>query len=268
MIDYGLEMAGFETAFQVEIDPFCRKVLEKYWPDVPRFEDVRKCGRHNLEPVDLLSGGYPCQDHSIAGKKRGLGTPDNPTERSGLWFEYSRIIRELRPRWILVENVSRLLRTEDGDRVLSDLEGAGYACWPLVLDVEVLDAPHIRERTWLVCREWASPVPVGQYPDDEGDPGHGMVEGELHSAAERALAETRKQWQDRKHELAPGNGGEGGGASEPEACAYAGVVRAVYGYPRWMDRYRACGNSVNFVVPALVGQWIARVEGRREHGQA
>src|ERR1019366_73045 len=76
-MDLGLDWAGFETVWQVEIDPFARKVLKKHWPSVPKFTDVRECGRHNLQPVDIITGGYPCQDHSIAGKKQGLGTADS-----------------------------------------------------------------------------------------------------------------------------------------------------------------------------------------------
>jgi len=151
-IDLGLAWAGLETVWQVEIKPYARKVLEKHWPGVQKFEDVTKCGRHNLEPVDIITGGYPCQDHSIAGTGGGLGTPGNPTKRSGLWFEYLRIIRELRPRWVLVENVSQLLHTADGDTVLSGIEGEGYSCWPLVVGAEILGAPHERKRAWILCR--------------------------------------------------------------------------------------------------------------------
>ena len=96
-IDLGLEWAGFETAWQVEIEPFCNKVLAKRWPNVPKFTDVRNVGSHNLQSVDLISGGFPCQDLSrgAGGKKRGL----DAGHRSILWVEYARIVRELQPRW-------------------------------------------------------------------------------------------------------------------------------------------------------------------------
>jgi len=115
-IDLGLDLAGFRPMWQVEKNDFCLRVLKRHWPEVPKFSDVRECGhtrRNQLERVDLVAGGFPCQDHSGAGKRRGLGTPDNPTKRGGLWFEQLRIIRELRPRWAVVENVSRLLHTKD-----------------------------------------------------------------------------------------------------------------------------------------------------------
>ncbi len=126
-MDLGLGWAGFQTAWQVEIDPFCNRVLEKHWPSVQRFPDVKSVGKHNLTPVTIVSGGFPCQDISISGKKAGLAG-----ERSGLWFEYARVVRELRPDWVLIENVDRLLSTE-GDQVLRPMEEAGYTCWSLVL---------------------------------------------------------------------------------------------------------------------------------------
>ncbi len=150
-IDLGFGWAGIETVWQVEYDPFARKVLEKRYPNVPKFTDVRECGEHNLKPVDIISGGFPCQDESISGKKRGLGTPENPTKRSGLWYQYLRIIRELRPPWALIENVSRLLHSGDIDIVLSGMEEIGYTCWSLLLAAEILGAPHKRERVWILC---------------------------------------------------------------------------------------------------------------------
>jgi DNA (cytosine-5)-methyltransferase 1 len=152
-VDLGLEWAGFETVWQVEIDPFARRVLEKHWPDVPKLTDVRECGQRNLEPVDIISGGFPCQQISCAGKREGIGTPDHPSERSGLWFECQRIITELRPRWVLIENVSRLLDTADGETVLDGLEEIGYSWWSRLIDAGALGAPHRRERTFILCHD-------------------------------------------------------------------------------------------------------------------
>ena len=118
MIDFALEAVGFETAWQVEIDIYCRAILKQHWPRVPRYSDVRKCGKHNLGPIDLLSGGFPCTDISGAGLKEGIGPREAPTSRSGLWYEFHRIIEELRPRWVLIENVHRLLHTDDGEEVI------------------------------------------------------------------------------------------------------------------------------------------------------
>ena len=156
-MDLGLDAAGFKTVWHVEQNPYCLKVLNKHWPNVPKFTDVTKCGRHNLEPVDIISGGYPCQDHSIAGKRRGLGTPESSTKRRGLWYHYLRIIDELRPAWVIIENVPRLIHTADIDIVLSGMEGIGYTCWPTVVGAENLGAPHERKRVWILCHRNDAP---------------------------------------------------------------------------------------------------------------
>ncbi len=196
-IDLGLEWAGFETAWQVENNLFARKVLEKHWEDVPKFADVRQCGEHNLEGVDIISGGFPCQQVSCAGKREGIGTTECPTERSGLWFEYLRIIRELKPRWVLIENVSRLLHTCDGDRVLADVEGAGYSWWALVLGAEALGAPHKRERAWVLCRRTDALCGCGFGGVMPG-------EGTLPPECERHMEEARGRWDCWKNELRGG----------------------------------------------------------------
>jgi DNA (cytosine-5)-methyltransferase 1 len=92
-------MAGFKTAFQVEKDSYAGVVLEKRWPDVARHTDVRQCNASNLPHIDILSGGFPCQQISIAGRQEGIGTEEDPTDRSGLWFQFLRLISELRPYW-------------------------------------------------------------------------------------------------------------------------------------------------------------------------
>ncbi len=119
---------------------------------MPKFSDVRNCGKHNLEPVDIITGSFPCQEISCAGRRKGIGTAESPTERSGLWFEQRRIIAELRPQWVLIENVSRLLDTQDGETVLDGLGELGYLWWSLLLDAGTLGAPHKRERAWILCR--------------------------------------------------------------------------------------------------------------------
>lgn len=103
-LELGLERAGMDLRWQVEINDYARKVLEKHWPTVDRsVHDVRTAGRANLAPVDVICGGFPCQDISIAGKGGGL-----KGSRSGLWFEFDRLIGELGPSFVVVENVSAL----------------------------------------------------------------------------------------------------------------------------------------------------------------
>ncbi len=104
-IELGLERTGgFKTVWQVEIDSYAQKVLAKHWPDVTRYGDIREVGIHNLAPVELMCGGFPCQDISNAGKRAGI-----EGSRSGLWSEFYRLICELRPQYVLVENVAALL---------------------------------------------------------------------------------------------------------------------------------------------------------------
>jgi DNA (cytosine-5)-methyltransferase 1 len=144
--ELGFEQTGkIKTIWQVEIDAYCRRVLRKHWPAVQRFSDIRDVGAHNLPAVDILCGGFPCQDISTAGKRAGIDG-----ERSGLWSEFSRLIRELRPRYVVVENVAALL-FRGMERVLGDLAACGYdAEWQSIRASDV-GAPHRRERIWIVA---------------------------------------------------------------------------------------------------------------------
>lgn len=142
--DLGLERAGMECKWQVEIDDFCSRVLEKHWPHVKRYRDVREVGAHNLEPVDLICGGFPCQPFSVAGKQRGK------EDDRHLWPEMFRIVSELRPTWVVGENVPGLVRL-GLDQVLSDLEGIGYSCQTFDIPACAVDAPHVRHRIWIVA---------------------------------------------------------------------------------------------------------------------
>lgn len=147
--DLGFQLAGMETVWQVEIDKNCQNVLAKHWPDVARCEDVRDCGKHNLEPVDLICGGFPCQDLSVAGCRAGLAG-----ERSGLWFEFARIIGEMRPRWCVIENVPGLLSSNQG-RDMGTIVGAlgqfGYWWAYRVLDAQYFGVAQRRRRVFIVA---------------------------------------------------------------------------------------------------------------------
>lgn len=144
-IELGLEMTeGFKTLWQVEIDSYAQKVLRLRFPESELFEDVRLVGKDNLKRVDLLCGGFPCQDISNAGKRKGI-----EGERSGLWSEFFRIICEIRPRYVLVENVAALLGRGFG-RVLGDLASCGYDAEWDCLPSAAFGAPHLRDRLFLV----------------------------------------------------------------------------------------------------------------------
>lgn len=146
-IDLGLERAGMECRWQVECDPFCQDKLEKHWPRVARYGDIRKISGSDLEYVDVLAGGFPCQDVSLAGERAGIeeGT------RSGLWFEFARIIGELRPRFVLIENFPGVLANGPMRRVLGDLSALGFDAEWDCLSACQFGAPHPRERVFIVA---------------------------------------------------------------------------------------------------------------------
>ena len=150
-MDLGLERAGWRSAWQVEIDKYRTKVLERHWPDVPRFTDVRAVGDAELGRVDLIAGGFPCQDISVAGARAGLDG-----ERSGLWFEFIRVVEEIRPAWVLIENVPGLLSSPKGDPgrdfeiIVEGLAERGYGVAWRVLDSQYFGVPQRRRRVYIV----------------------------------------------------------------------------------------------------------------------
>ena len=145
-LELGLEWAGVgHTVWQVEKDPYCRQVLAEHWPDATRYDDVCTVGAHNLAPVDVICGGFPCQDISYAGKGAGL-----EGARSRLWYEFARIIGEMGPRYVVVENVRALL-TRGIDQVLGTLADLGYDAEWSTLRASDVGAPHRRERVFLIA---------------------------------------------------------------------------------------------------------------------
>ena len=144
----GLERAGLRTVAFCEIDPYCRAVLRKHWPDVPCYDDVTTLNIERLNAdgigADVIAGGFPCQDISTAGKGAGI-----TGERSGLWKHYARIIGEVRPRYAIIENVSALLSRGLGD-VLGDLSALGYDAEWHCIPASAVGAPH-RTGSHLDC---------------------------------------------------------------------------------------------------------------------
>lgn len=144
--EVGLEKSipNSKTVWQIEQDPFCQKILQKHWPDAKRYDDVRKVGAHNLEPVDIFCAGFPCQDISVAGKGEGLDG-----EKSGLWWECFRLISELRFPIIVLENVAAIT-FRGGREVVGSLTSIGYDTEWQVISARMFGAPHIRRRWFLV----------------------------------------------------------------------------------------------------------------------
>jgi DNA (cytosine-5)-methyltransferase 1 len=142
----GLERAGMKTVAFCEVDPACRQVLKKHWPHVPIFEDVKTLTSKDIhDTVDVICGGFPCQDISVAGRGAGLAG-----ERSGLWYEYHRLIEEIRPRYVIIENVAAL-RSRGLDAVLGGLAALGYDAEWHCIPASAVGAPHQRDRVWVVA---------------------------------------------------------------------------------------------------------------------
>ena len=156
----GLEKAGMETVAFCEIDEYAQKVLKKNWPGVPIYEDVRQITANRLVSdgigVDVITGGFPCQDISVAGNQVGI-----EGERSGLWTECARLLGDIRPKYAIFENVPNLLNGGDGNwfkRVLWDISKIGYdAEWHCIRASDI-GAPHRRERIWIICYKNNSPM--------------------------------------------------------------------------------------------------------------
>ena len=146
--EIGFERAGMTCSWQVETDDWCNQTLIKHWPDVPKYKDVRDVGKENLESVDLISGGFPCQDISVAGRRKGLAG-----KRSGLWFEFHRILEETHPRWAIIENVPGLLSSNEGQDfaiILRGLANLGYGVAYRVLDAQYFGVAQRRRRVFII----------------------------------------------------------------------------------------------------------------------
>lgn len=249
-LELGLEWSGLgETVWQVEIDPFCRSVLERHWPNARRFEDVTKVGAEDLEKVDLICGGFPCQDVSSAGKGEGLAG-----SRSGLWFEFARIVGELRPRWVVVENVASGAKRWV-DQVVAGLEQLDYQALPIPLSAQDVGAPYPRARIFVVAytdrsSESTQPEHAEMVRAQESD----RVAANARIATSSARDVVREQpwrcrWQDRKR------------AEEPERDSWWATVPEVHavvpGIPGRVDHQRALGNAVVPQCAEVIG-WIIR----------
>ncbi len=147
-LDRGFELAGIECLWQVEIDDQCIDVLTRHWPNVERYKDVRDFGKFDFRAVDIISGGFPCQDVSVAGRREGLAG-----ERSGLWFEFHRVLEVYRPSWVVVENVHGLLSSNGGRdfaTILQGLEKLGYGVVYRILDAQYFGVPQRRRRVFII----------------------------------------------------------------------------------------------------------------------
>ena len=260
----GLERTkGFETVAFCEIEPHARRVLAKHWPEVPIYDDVTTLSASRLEAdgiaVDAICGGFPCQDISNAGNGAGL-----EGERSGLWFEFRRLIDEIRPAWVFIENVSAL-RSRGLEVVLGGLAALGYDAEWHCIPASAVGAPHQRDRVWIVAHTHGKRElqPQGAEQDERRRTGD--------SGGEIALADAQRVGQ-------PGPGASGD-ASHPAVLvqrktvdalngslgdiwrAEPDVGRVANGVPSRVDRLRCLGNAVVPQIPQILGEAVlARLE--------
>ncbi len=241
-LELGLERSGLgHTVWQVERDAYRRAQLAEHWPEAERHEDVRAVGRTNLAPVDLICGGFPCKDVSSAGKRAGLAGA-----QSGLWYEFARIVAEMRPRMVVIENVTSGANAWV-DAVRGDLEKLGYASLPVPVSAADCGALHLRRRVFLVAHL------------DRGGQHAVAVDAEVGGAPPHAADADRAGLR-----IEPGrrSGSDGGGEAEPTWAggrfAEPPMVSVVHGVPRKLATAGrgALGDSVVPQCAEVVGHLI------------
>jgi DNA (cytosine-5)-methyltransferase 1 len=282
----GLERAGMRTVAFCEIDPYCRAVLAKHWPSVPCYTDVRELTAAKLAAdgisADIICGGFPCQDISVAGKGAGLSGA-----RSGLWREYARLIGELRPKFVVVENVAALLSRGLAE-VLGDLAAIGFDAEWHCIPASAVGATHRRDRIWIIAypgdgglgRIFQSQRELwSDHASNAGSNGKALL---VANAASERCGEAR-QHRERPAQRTP-SGSEvlGGSDSEglsrqraeqiganwqqiwrlPSATGWwttePDVGRVAHGIPSRVDRLKCLGNAVVPKIPEIIGRAIMK----------
>ena len=243
MFDLSGEWAGIETVGQCEFADYPFSILQKHWPNVPKWRDVRDVtGREVAEKcgaVDIISGGFPCQDLSVAGNQKGICA-----ERSGLWSELCRIISEVRPRFAVMENVTNLLAGERGrwfGRVLGDLAEVGYDAEWHCIPAAAVGAPHIRDRVWIL----AYPAGFGRTI---------LQDKEAYDTAWQCLPDNIKPRHRWKREAGRHSVERVGWTVEPGICGSS------YDVPNQMDRLKCLGNSIVPLVAYPIFKAIMNIE--------
>jgi len=249
-LDLGLERAGMQVKWQVENDPYCVRVLEKHWPGVLRFNDVRELDPADLPPVDLVCGGFPCQPVSVAGQRKGQD------DERWLWPDFARILRGVRPRYVLVENVPGLL-ARGVDDVLGDLAALGYDAEWESIPAAAFGAPHLRWRVFIVGHaECGGRSPKGAESDRTLSGAYAPQQKPGTPASASVQPDVADTDEERRRGR-PGVFGEGRGAEPADGGWWSvepDVGRVAYGVPARVDRLRALGNAV---VPQ-VAEWVGR----------
>ena len=245
----GLEATGhFRTTCFVEQDPYCQAVLKHHWPDVPILDDIKNAKAFDFPDTrpDLVCGGFPCQPFSQAGRQRAQDDPRH------LWPEMLRVIRELRPTWVVGENVVGLIKL-GLDEVLTDLEGEGYATRTFNIPACATGAPHLRQRVWVVAHADSESEPdgnAGQRQLGFGFGGQDVANPNRSGQCEQRGSEPVQEEQSASECTGSRNRPEDHWISEPA------VGRLVNGLPNRVSQLRALGNSIVPQIAQEIGQAI------------
>lgn len=262
-IELGLERTGgFKTIWQCEVDDYASAVLRKHWPGIPNYRDITKVDWTKVEKPDLVCGGFPCQDISVAGKKAGItGT------RSGLWKEFARTIEITTPKWVVIENVPALV-TRGLGTVLADLQRIGYQPFrPLLIEAASVGAPHKRERIFIVGHSKHPRFLTTEKPDGFIERGHNnpprttqaseltRPSGKYVELADSTSQRLEKQCESGQLSQAFSSvSSNGWWAVEPD------VGRVANGVPSRVDRIKCLGNAVVPQVAQVIGEAIMELE--------
>ena len=268
----GLEATnGFETVAFCDIEEYPRQVLQKHWPHVKQYKDIKELNYERLKAdginsIDIITGGYPCQPFSVAGRKKGEEDPRH------LWPEYFRLVKELRPTWVIGENVSGHIKL-GLDTVIEDLESEDYSVRPFSISASSIGANHQRERIWILAHsrrsQWPRAEQQGENENETRQENANQFERSS-SSSQFSLANTdserlQRQWQEgngfksyvlvgsessksRQREM-----DKGWWKSEPN------VGRVAHGIPKRVDRLKSLGNSLVPQIPYYIGKVILEV---------
>jgi DNA (cytosine-5)-methyltransferase 1 len=258
----GLEKTGgFETVAFCEISPASRKVLKKHWPDTPIYEDVRQLKSLPVE-VDVVTGGFPCQDISFAGKGLGIKGP-----RSSLWFEFERIIKLTKPKYVIIENTTGLL-LRGLDAVLHGLHSLRYDAEWHCIPAAAIGAFHARDRVWIVAYPEGHLFRAGLRKDGAqrhgnitADSGNVMAIGDymakyIDPRIQKPSIDVTTPGRTEKHRRLSNIW-----ADEPD------VGRVVDGVPRKLDRLEQLGNAIVPQMAELIGYAIMDFEKGEGHAK-
>lgn len=250
--DLGLERAGMRVEWQVENNEFCREVLKKHWPKVPCHYDITTIDWRDIPRVNVVCGGFPCQPFSLAGKQRGKA------DDRYLWPEVVRCLDTLRPTWFLGENVPGLINLAL-DQVCTDLESLGYTVWPVCVPACAVDAPHQRQRVWIMAHTECTGSQGHRGERGLGEGGEEIEAGRGGNVADalrlrelQSQGIKQDQWGrscDESSEVFPGEW-----EPEPE------LGRVAHGVPRRVDRLRGLGNAVVPQIVEAFGRMILEVD--------